>query len=203
MLSKLYKEVKVIIYIYCGLLLFVLSTNISFFQNFILQSESTLNLINFILVAESIIFYIYIFATIWFVYKSQLYNLERGVKDLKYSAKWIWIWWWIPFLNLWMPYKVVKETYLSSFKTKKEYFNYSDKNIFWSWWGSFVLALLSPVIGRTYIRLNYYEQFPPEYYELILPFEIASGLLIIFSAFSFLQIIKQISKNEILTVKSK
>ena len=102
-----------------------------------------------------------------------------------------------------MPYKVVKETYLSSFKTKKEYFIYSDISLFWSWWGSLVLALLLPIIGRTYIRVNYYEQYPSEYFELMLPFEIVSTLLIIFSAFSFLQIIKQISKNEILTVKSK
>lgn len=205
MLSKLYKEVEVIVYIYCGLLLLVISANINFFKDSLLQFESILN---FIVNAEPYTFLIYSLATIWFVYKSQLYNFERGVKDLKYSPQWVWIWWLIPVLNLWMPYKVVKETYLSSFKTNNKNINYSDKNNFWSWWGylwwgSYIFALLLPPIGRTYIRVNYYEQFPSEYFELMLPYEIVSSLLIIFSAFSFLQIIKQISKNEILTIKSK
>ena len=195
MLINLGKNVIKIIYIY--LLSFALVL-ITYLPNDIVFFSSSIE--DSLYLTQSTLFWIYLIAITWFVHKSQLYNFERGVKDLKYSPYWVGIWWFIPFINLWMPYMVIKETYLSSYKSKKHKLNYEDKNIFYSWWGSLLLAYFLPVVGSTIGRINY-GTFTPEYFELMIPFQIASYIMYAFSAFSFIGIIKQISSNEIKTLE--
>tara|TARA_B100000123_G_C25691774_1_gene411139 strand:- start:477 stop:971 length:495 start_codon:yes stop_codon:yes gene_type:complete len=146
---------------------------------------------------ETVFYWVFLLGIIWFIHKSQLYNSQREVKNLKYSPNWIWIWWFIPLLNLWMPYKVVKETYLSSFQVKKNKLNAEDTSILMSWWGCWIIGLLLPVIAGV-INRNAYNGA-----EIALFLVLVSSIFIIFSAFYFITIIRKISENEIITLKNE
>ena len=115
MIQKLGKEVITIIYLFI-----TISSLVFFIEFYSMITSSNFESILIIYSIETVFYWVLLLGIIWFIHKSQLYNSQREVKNLKYSPNWIWIWWFIPLLNLWMPYKVVKETYLSSFQVKKK-----------------------------------------------------------------------------------
>ena len=97
-----------------------------------------------------------------------------------------------------MPYKVVKETYLSSFQVKKNKLNAEDTSILMSWWGCWIIGLLLPVIAGV-INRNALFNLSNESLSLVL----VSRIFIIFSVFYFITIIRKISENEIITLKNE
>ncbi len=192
MIQKLGKEVITIIYLFI-----TISSLVFFIEFYSMITSSNFESILIIYSIETVFYWVFLLGIIWFIHKSQLYNSQREVKNLKYSPNWIWIWWFIPLLNLWMPYKVVKETYLSSFQVKKNKLNAEDTSILMSWWGCWIIGLLLPVIAGV-INRNAYNGA-----EIALFLVLVSSIFIIFSAFYFITIIRKISENEIITLKNE
>ena len=142
---------------------------------------------------DFLMFWTYMLGMIWFTHKSQLYNFDRGIQDLKYSPTWIGVWWFIPFLNYWMPFRAVRETYLSSFKVKKNKFDITDfkaRQQFSYWWGFWVIANITRALVNTFYRYD----LP----DVAIIFETLSALLYIGSALYFIGIIKLIYLNQII-----
>ena len=192
MIQKLGKEVITIIYLFI-----TISSLVFFIEFYSMITSSNFESILIIYSIETVFYWVLLLGIIWFIHKSQLYNSQREVKNLKYSPNWIWIWWFIPLLNLWMPYKVVKETYLSSFQVKKNKLNAEDTSILMSWWGCCIIGLLLPVIAGVINRYAYNGA------EIALLLVLVSRIFIIFSAFYFITIIRKISENEIITLKNE
>lgn len=192
MIQKLGKEVITIIYLFI-----TISSLVFFIEFYSMITSSNFENILIIYSIETVFYWVLLLGIIWFIHKSQLYNSQREVKNLKYSPNWIWIWWFIPLLNLWMPYKVVKETYLSSFQVKKNKLNAEDTSILMSWWGCCIIGLLLPVIAGVINRYAYNGA------EIALLLVLVSRIFIIFSAFYFITIIRKISENEIITLKNE
>ena len=193
MIQKLGKEVITIIYLFI-----TISSLVFFIEFYSMITSSNFESILIIYSIETVFYWVLLLGIIWFIHKSQLYNSQREVKNLKYSPNWIWIWWFIPLLNLWMPYKVVKETYLSSFQVKKNKLNAEDTSILMSWWGCWIIGLLLPVIAGV-INRNALFNLSNESLSLVL----VSRIFIIFSVFYFITIIRKISENEIITLKNE
>jgi len=133
-LQKFANPLIILLRIYAATGILVIVTNVIN----LIWMEASLGLLSsipmvFLYDIHNLISFIYIFFIIYFIYKSQSYNFERGVLDLKYSTTWIWIWWFIPIFNLWMPLRVVSETYLSSFKVKKDRLDFNDYNMIHNW----------------------------------------------------------------------
>ena len=201
MIQKLGKEVITIIYLFCGISLLVFIIDIFYLIQYSNNKSYVLDdSLSFVYFMYKMLYWAFLLGTIWFVHKSQLYNFERGVKDLNYSPTWVGIWWFIPFLNLWMPFKVVKETYLSSFQVKKTKLDIHGYNNLWSWWGSWVLAKIIPVINNSITRIQYSLDTSASL-ENALAADILATFFIISAALSFITIIKSISANEIITIK--
>ena len=143
---------------------------------------------------DTLMFWTYMLGMIWFIHKSQLYNFDRGIQDLKYSPTWIGVWWFIPILNYWMPFRAVRETYLSSFKVKKNKFDITDfkaRQLFSYWWSFWVIANITRALVNTF----YGYDLP----EAAIMLSSLSHLLFIGSALYFIGIIKLIYLNQIIT----
>mgnify|MGYP000935225108 CR=1 FL=1 len=143
---------------------------------------------------DTLMFWTYMLGMIWFTHKSQLYNFDRGIQDLKYSPTWIGVWWFIPILNYWMPFRAVRETYLSSFKVKKNKFDITDfkaRQLFSYWWSFWVIANITRALVNTF----YGYDLP----EAAIMLSSLSHLLFIGSALYFIGIIKLIYLNQIIT----
>ena len=201
-LQKLGNEVISIIYI------FAVISSISLCLDFYVYSEMNVasqysffldtsfnKLLQFFYFVEFLMFYVSLLGIIWFIHKSQLYNLERGVKDLKYSPTWIGIWWFIPVLNFWMPLRVVRETYLASFQVKKNKLGLDAKQTFLGWWGCWVIASIFDGLTITFYRYDLIE--------VAYTLESLIKFLYICSALSFIGIIKSIYSNQLETSQNK
>ncbi len=70
----------------------------------------------------------------------------------------------------------------------------------WSWWGSWVLAKIIPVINNSITRIQYSLDTSASL-ENALAADILATFFIISAALSFITIIKSISANEIITIK--
>jgi len=143
---------------------------------------------------DFLMFWTSMLGIIWFTHKSQLYNFDRGIQDLKYSPTWIGIWFLIPVLNLWMPFRAVRETYLSSFKVKKNKFDITDfkaRQLFSYWWSFWVIGHVADGPVNSFYRYD----LP----DAAIMLSSLSNLLFVGSALYFIGIIKLIYLNQIIT----
>lgn len=205
MIKNLGDEIITIIHIFIVCSSLVLFFNAYTYYNYYVINnfyEIDNSLLDFIYFFDWIIYWVFLLGIIWFVHNSQLYNFKREVKNLKYSPNWVGIWWFIPIVNLWMPYKVVKETYLSSFQVKKIKLDHEDSSKLSSWWSCWIIGNTLPVIFgvtiRTINRVQGIDLFSSHPQYIV---EVTGTLFIIFSALFFIPVIKKISENETITLK--
>ena len=118
------------------------------------------------------------------VYFAAKVNHNAGVKGLKYSPVWSLAWFFIPVINLWKPYFVVKEHYLARLKSSS--FPSPDaKTTFRLWWFSFIA---SGILANTSYSQTYSSG---EIIETNAIFAIASGVALALSCLALIKIIKQ------------
>tara|TARA_B100001093_G_scaffold466224_1_gene484469 strand:+ start:172 stop:813 length:642 start_codon:yes stop_codon:yes gene_type:complete len=202
-LQKLGDEVISIIYIFAVISSLTLcldlyvnsSLSSTDLDTMFLYDSSFYKALNILVTLDFLMFWTYLLGIIWFTHKSQLYNFDRGIQDLKYSANWVGIWWLIPFLNLWMPLRVVRETYLSSFQEKKNKLGSNALQTFLGWWGCWVIALITNGLTNSFYGYNLYE--------VAITLSTISSFFFICSALSFVGIIKSIYSNQLETSQNK
>lgn len=91
----------------------------------------------------------------WF--RRAYFNLNTITHDTEYSDGWAAGAWFIPIMNLFVPYKIMKELYVKTDKylTLKE--GYTDnkklKTSYIGWW--WALWIISGVVGRFYLRIEW------------------------------------------------
>ena len=117
-----------------------------------IEAENS-DLRQFILGITHIIIYITsaVFFVMWF--RRAYYNLHTKIDPLYHSEGWAAGSWFVPFINLYRPYQIMKELYTETvdFLEKKgkmindKYFSF----YIGSWW---VLWIVSSVLGRIYFR---------------------------------------------------
>ena len=145
------------------------------------------NAVYFILLLSS-----YIIIGRWF-YVSAKINHLLGIKELNITPGWAIGWYFIPFANLVMPYRSLKETYKASFNSE----DWQSTKIpydFPIWWLTFLLGnALSNHSLRLSLRLgeeNTYQQLNQISY-----IDISSDILLIINAFFLLRIVDTIFNN--------
>ena len=129
----------------------------------------------------------------WFFLSSKINHL-MGVKGLNISPGWSVGWYFIPFANLVMPYRSLKETYKASFNSE-EWQNIRIPYDFPIWWATFLIGgglenaslSLFMELGETYT----YEQLNQISY-----IDIAADILLIINAIFLLKIINIIYRNQ-------
>lgn len=129
----------------------------------------------------------------WLFISAKINHLS-GVNDLKITPGWAVGWYFIPFANLVMPYRSLKETFQASFyledwqSTKVPY----DFPI---WWATFLIGGgLSNASLRMWLSLG--ETYTYEQLNQIFYIDITADIVLIINAFFLLRIVKTIFNNQ-------
>ena len=165
-------------------------------------SEDTFNILaakNFSRVAfvnavfSILIFSSYILIGRWF-YVSAKINHLLGIKELNITPGWAIGWYFIPFANLVMPYRSLKETYKASFNSE----DWQSTKIpydFPIWWLTYLVGnALSTHSLRLSLRLG--EEYTYQQLNQISYFDIGADTLLIINAFFLLRIVNTIFNNQ-------
>lgn len=131
----------------------------------------------------------------WF--RRAYFNLHQKVGDLAYSDGWAAGSWFVPIINLYRPYQIMKEIYVQTKKlfTKNglsEKVNYSTNYLGW-WWALWIIATL---IGQFIFRLTFKSADTIDNLLIISVVQMISGVLGIPLALITVKIIKDYSKIE-------
>jgi hypothetical protein len=86
---------------------------------------------------------------IW-IYRSNKVARQLGAADMKFTPGWAVGWYFIPFANLWMPYKAMKEIWAAT-KNPADWKNERRGAILPWWW---FLFILSNTLSNVYIRMS-------------------------------------------------
>ena len=142
-------------------------------------------------------FGIFIFASVfligrWFFVSAKINHL-LGKKGLKVSPGWSVGWYFIPFANLVMPYRSLKETYKASFNSE----DWQNTMISYDlpiWWATFLIGNgLSNVSFRMFMDLG--ETYTYEALNQISYIDIGADVLLIINAVFLLRIVNTIYSN--------
>ena len=129
----------------------------------------------------------------WFFVSTKINHL-LGIKELNISPGWSVGWYFIPFANLVMPYRSLKETYKASFNSE-EWQNNRVPYDFPIWWATYLIGnVISYFSIRMYsaLRGTYtYEQLSQLSY-----IDIVADVLLIVNAIFLLRIINIIYHNQ-------
>ena len=129
----------------------------------------------------------------WFFLSSKINHL-MGVKGLNISPGWSVGWYFIPFANLVMPYRSLKETFKASFNSE-EWQNNRVPYDFPIWWATHLIGnVVSNVSLRMYLALD--ETFTYEQLNQISYIDIVADVLLIVNAIFLLRIINIIYHNQ-------
>ena len=146
----------------------------------------------------SFFYTVFVFASMvllskWFYVSCKLNHLN-GVKGLKTSPRWAWLWYAIPIANLVKPFQSLEETYKASFQ-REDWEEISYPWVFPVWWMSFLVGgWLSNISFRMYFNLTEdspYQDYVAEHY-----YALSSEIFYIISALALLQIVKTVSENQ-------
>ena len=128
------------------------------------------------------------------MYVSAKNNHLYEVKNLKFKPGWAIGWYFIPFANLIMPYRSMKETYKASFK-RDDWESISvpyDIPIWWITW--LITNILFNVSSRNYFsainNLSY------ENLKFVLYIDISGDIFLIVNAIFLIKIVRVISFNQ-------
>ena len=129
----------------------------------------------------------------WF-FVSAILNHLLGIKELNISPRWSVGWYFIPFANLVMPYRSLKETFKASFNSE-EWQNNRVPYDFPIWWATFLIGNgLSNVSLRMYLKLG--EIYTHEQLNQISYIDIVADILLIINAIFLLRIVNIIYNNQ-------
>ena len=124
------------------------------------------------------------FAVARWVYLAAKANEDTGIDGLKYSPVASVAWFFMPVMNLWKPYFVVKEHYLARMQNSRV-LSGDAKTTFRLWWFSFIA---SQVLANS----SYTQTYPSG---VIVGtnaiFKFASGIALVLSCLALIKIIKQ------------
>ena len=129
----------------------------------------------------------------WFFVSTKINHLS-GIKELNISPGWSVGWYFIPFANLVMPYRSLKETYKASFNSE-EWQNIRIPYDFPIWWATFLIGGgLENASLRLFMELG--ETYTYEQLNQISYIDIAADILLIINAIFLLKIINIIYRNQ-------
>ena len=129
-----------------------------------------------------------------FFYISAKINHLSGIKSLKIKPGWAFGWYCIPFANLIMPYRSLKETYKASFNTK-DWQSINTPYYFPVWWATFLIGnIVSQISGTIVGSLG--ESYSYKKLNQISYIDITADILLIINAFFLLKIVKIIFDNQ-------
>ena len=129
----------------------------------------------------------------WFFVSAKINHLS-GIKELNFSPGWSVGWYFIPFANLVMPYRSLKETFKASFNSK-EWQNNKVPYDFPIWWATFLIASwLGNISFRMYLELG--ETYTYEQLNQISYIDIVTDVLFIVNAIFLLRIVNIIYHNQ-------
>ena len=129
----------------------------------------------------------------WFFVSTKINHL-MGIKGLNVSPGWSVGWYFIPFANLVMPYRSLKETFKASFNSE-EWQNNRVPYDFPIWWATFLIGnTLSNISFRIYLDLG--ETYTYEQLNQISYIDIVADILLIVNGIFLLRIINIIYLNQ-------
>ncbi len=127
------------------------------------------------------------------LYRSHENLSSFGVKsrDLEYSSGWTVGSFFVPFVNLVVPYRAIREVWRKSGPNASSMFSeLSPPGFFPLWWG---LWLASNFCNQLYFRMALQENIPPE---VKLTVGLLSGLLDILAAILAIRIVREIDRQQ-------
>lgn len=134
----------------------------------------------------------------WF--RRAYFNLHCRVKGLSFSEGWAAGSWFVPIVNLYRPYQIMKELYV---ETEKFLLNKNESstvdlptNYLGIWW---TLWIVSGVLGQIVFRISLHADTIPELMSSTMLY-IISGIIGIILAFATIKVIKNYSVQEGLLV---
>ena len=131
----------------------------------------------------------------WLFVSSKINHLSH-VKNLSISPGWAVGWYFIPFANLVMPYRSLKETFKASFN-KVEWNIEKVPYVFPLWWTTYILSnFCSGVSTRVYLSIDAYTPNAWKDYNLSSYLDIIADLLLIINAFALVRIIVTVHNNQ-------
>ena len=129
----------------------------------------------------------------WLFVSSKINHLSE-VKDLSFSPGWAVGWYFIPFANLVMPYRSLKETFKASFNTD-DWKNIEVPHDFPAWWTTWIIGnILTNASLR--LSLNMGESYTYVQLNQLSYVDICVDLLYIINSFALLRIIAIVSNNQ-------
>jgi len=129
----------------------------------------------------------------WFFVSSKINHL-LGVEGLNISPGWSVGWYFIPFANLVMPYRSLKETFKASFNSE-EWQNIRVPYDFPIWWATFLIGnVLSNVSFRMEVAIG--ETYTYQALNQISYIDIGTDVVLIVNAIFLLRIVNIIYQNQ-------
>ena len=129
----------------------------------------------------------------WFFVSTKINHL-LGIKELNISPGWSVGWYFIPFANLVMPYRSLKETFKASFNSE-EWQNNRVPYDFPIWWATYLIGnVISYFSIRMYWALG--ETYTYEQLNQLSYIDIVADVLLIVNAIFLLRIINIIYHNQ-------
>lgn len=146
----------------------------------------------------SIVIFFSIFVIGRWLFVSAKINHLSGLTGLKVSPGWSIGWYFIPFANLVMPYRSLRETYKASFNIE-DWQDIRIPFVFPIWWTTW---LLSSVLGSIYNRLslNLEENSSYESWNIASYFDISFDIMLILNAVFLKNIVNTIYENQRVTI---
>ena len=164
------------------------------YDEFILLSDKNDIRVGIISLLYSVLLFLSIILIVRWLYVSAKNNHLYEVKNLKFKPGWAIGWYFIPFANLIMPYRSMKETYKASFK-RDDWESISvpyDIPIWWITW--LITNILFNVSSRNYFsainNLSY------ENLKFVLYIDISCDIFLIVNAIFLIKIVRVISFNQ-------
>jgi hypothetical protein len=136
----------------------------------------------------------------WF--RRAYYNLHQHINYLQYSEGWAAGSWFVPIVNLYRPYRIMRELYVETAHLMRRHemsdkVRYTDKYLIW-WW---VLWIVSGFIGNIIFRTSLKDPETIDGYMYLTLAQIVVGILRIALAPITIKIIRDYSKVEPLLIE--
>lgn len=101
--------------------------------------------------AIAVVAIVYIIMFCVWLYRSAANNRALGASGLKYSPGWTVGWFFIPFANLVMPYRTVREVWLAS-QDPADRADRGAAPLVLAWWGTYILASATTRIAASMLK---------------------------------------------------
>lgn len=139
----------------------------------------------------------WITAVTFLIWQNRSYKnlIDLNVSGLQSSSAWVVVSWFIPFVNIWIPFRSMNELYNSDPDAAGYVHNYTDssaKAVTGIWWA---LWIVSNILANISYRLSY-ENSTESAQSAILFLELFSSIGFIFAALLLSEIVKKIGASQ-------